>query len=45
MDGGQQNYNITVNAGMGANGTTIGQQIVEEILRYERRSGRVFARP
>jgi TP901 family phage tail tape measure protein len=44
MDGGQQNYNITVNAGMGANGTTIGQQIVEEILRYERRSGRVFAR-
>jgi hypothetical protein len=42
--GGGSTYNITVNAGMGANGTTIGQQIVEEILRYERRSGRVFAR-
>jgi phage-related protein len=38
------NYNITVNAGMGADGTRIGEQIVNEILRFERSSGRVFAR-
>lgn len=40
--GGQ--YNITVNAGMGADGTRIGEQIVKEIRRYERISGPVFAR-
>jgi len=36
--------NITVNAGMGANGNVIGQEIVEAIKRYERSSGPVFAR-
>jgi len=42
--GGKSTYNITVNAGMGADGSDIGRKIVEEILRYERSSGRVFAR-
>jgi len=42
--GGSKNYNITVNAGMGADGNNIGRKIVEEIVRYERGSGRVFAR-
>jgi TP901 family phage tail tape measure protein len=36
--------NITVNAGVGADGNRIGEQIVNEILRFERSSGRVFAR-
>jgi hypothetical protein len=35
--------NITVNAGMGANGAQIGQEIVSAIKRYERASGPVFA--
>ena len=35
--------NITVNAGMGANGASIGQEIVSAIKRYERTSGPVFA--
>lgn len=38
------NYNITVNAGMGADGQDLGRVIVDQILRYERSSGRVFAR-
>jgi phage-related protein len=42
--GGKSVYNINVNAGMGADGSDIGRKIVEEILRYERSSGRVFAR-
>ncbi len=37
-------YNINVNAGMGADGSQIGRQIVDEILKFERSSGRVFAR-
>ena len=37
-------YNITVNAGMGTDGQRVGQQIVEEIVRYEKFSGQVFAR-
>jgi hypothetical protein len=37
-------YNITVNAGMGADGSRIGEQIIREIKRYERQSGPVFAR-
>lgn len=37
-------YNITVNAGMGADGQDLGRVIVDQILRYERSSGRVFAR-
>ena len=35
--------NITVNAGLGADGSRIGEQIVKEIKRYERVSGPVFA--
>jgi hypothetical protein len=35
--------NLTVNAGMGANGQQIGQQIVEEIKRFERLNGPQFA--
>jgi len=34
--------NLTVNAGMGANGAQIGQQIVEEIKRFERSNGPQF---
>jgi hypothetical protein len=41
---GGSNINITVNAGMGANGAQIGEQIVTAIKRYERTSGPVFAR-
>lgn len=42
---GQKNtYNITVNAGMGTDGNRVGQMIVDEILKFERTSGRVFAR-
>jgi TP901 family phage tail tape measure protein len=37
------NINITVNAGMGSNGTQIGAEIVKAIKRYERASGPVFA--
>ena len=40
---GGSNINITVNAGMGANGASIGQEIVSAIKRYERTSGPVFA--
>ena len=36
--------NITVNAGLGTDGTLVGRQIVESIKRYERSSGPVFAR-
>ena len=42
--GSTNNYSITVNAGMGSDGTRIGEQIVNEILKFERSSGRVFAR-
>jgi TP901 family phage tail tape measure protein len=42
--GGGGTFNITVNAGMGADGGDIGRKIVDEIIRYERGSGRVFAR-
>lgn len=37
-------FAITVNAGMGADGTSIGEEIVKQIKRYERSSGPVFAR-
>jgi TP901 family phage tail tape measure protein len=40
---GGSSINITVNAGMGANGAQIGEQIVSAIRRYERTSGKVFA--
>lgn len=35
--------NLTVNAGIGADGTAIGREIVDIIKRYERVSGPVFA--
>jgi DNA-directed RNA polymerase subunit F len=38
------NISITVNAGLGADGQQIGKTIVNEILRFERSSGQVFAR-
>ena len=41
--GGGSNITINVNAGMGANGAQIGEQIVTAIKRYERTSGPVFA--
>ena len=43
MNGMGGNINITVNAGMGVNGAELGQQIIDEIRKSERRSGRVFA--
>ena len=36
---GQTQVNITVNAGMGANGLEIGQSIVDELKKYQRRNG------
>lgn len=41
--GGGNVYNITVNAGMGADGAAVGREIVAAIKRYERTSGPVFA--
>jgi TP901 family phage tail tape measure protein len=41
---GGMTLNLTVNAGMGADGADIGRKIVDEILRFERSSGKVFAR-
>jgi phage-related protein len=40
---GGNTYNITVNAGLGSNGTQLGAEIVSLIKRYERSSGPVFA--
>jgi TP901 family phage tail tape measure protein len=40
---GSTTFQITVNAGMGADGGRIGQQIVDEIKRFERANGPVFA--
>ena len=42
--GVQNTYAITVQAGMGANGTQIGEEIVKYISQYERGNGRVFVR-
>jgi hypothetical protein len=36
-------YNVTVNAGMGTDGVSVGREIVKAIKRYERASGPVFA--
>jgi len=36
---GQTNVNINVNAGMGADGASIGRQIVEELRKFERSNG------
>jgi hypothetical protein len=35
--------NITVNAGLGADGDAVGRVIVEQIRRFERTNGPVFA--
>lgn len=40
---GGSTINITVNAGMGTNGASLGEAIVSAIKRYERTSGPVFA--
>ncbi len=42
--GGGATVNISVNAGMGADGAAIGEQIVTAIRKYERTSGAVFAK-
>jgi hypothetical protein len=41
--GGGSTYNVTVNAGMGTDGVSVGREIVKAIKRYERASGPVFA--
>jgi hypothetical protein len=41
MGGSSQPINIVVNAGMGADGATIGDAIVNELLRYQRRNGKI----
>jgi len=43
MGGMGGNTYITVNAGMGADGAEIGNQIIDAIRKAERRSGKVFA--
>lgn len=40
---GGTNITINVTAGMGTDGAEVGRQIVDAILKYERRSGPVFA--
>lgn len=42
LGGNTHNISVTVNAGMGANGTQIGKQIVDEIKKYERANGAVW---
>jgi TP901 family phage tail tape measure protein len=42
-NGGGNNFTITVNAGMGSDGGRIGQLIVDEIKKFERSNGPVFA--
>lgn len=37
------NINVTVNAGIGTDGASVGREIVTAIKKYERASGRVFA--
>lgn len=37
-------YNVTVNAGMGTDGSRVGEAVVKAIKAYERSSGPVFAR-
>jgi hypothetical protein len=41
--GGGAVYNVTVNAGIGTDGVSVGREIVKAIKRYERASGPVFA--
>lgn len=42
--GGNSTFNISINAGMGADGAALGEQIVTAIRKYERTSGAVFAK-
>ena len=42
--GANVTYAINVNAGMGTNGTQVGQEIIKAISQFERGNGRVFAR-
>lgn len=44
--GGKANpvINVTVNAGMGTDGVAVGKQVVDAILKYERTTGKIFAR-
>jgi TP901 family phage tail tape measure protein len=42
--GNKNTFNISVNAGIGSDGKRIGQEIVQEILKYEKLSGKVFVR-
>ena len=44
MGGGGTVYNITVHAGMGTDGPSVGEAIVRAIRKYERVSGPVFVR-
>ena len=37
-------FNVTVNAGVGTDGAAVGKQIVDLIQKYERTSGKVYAR-
>ena len=41
--GSVNNFNITVNAGIGTNPTQVGKEIVDAIKRFEKTSGPVFA--
>jgi hypothetical protein len=41
--GSSTTYNVTVNAGMGADGANIGREIVEAVKVFERRNGPVFS--
>jgi hypothetical protein len=36
--------NVVVNAGMGTDGAAVGKQVVDAILKYERTTGKIFAR-
>ena len=41
--GGGSVVNVTVNAGIGTNGATVGKDIINTILAYERTNGKVWA--
>jgi hypothetical protein len=40
---GGHTFNVTINAGMGTNGTEVGRQFVDYVRQYERVSGKVFS--
>jgi phage-related minor tail protein len=41
MGGGGTTINLTVNAGMGADGRNISDTIVNELIKYQRRNGKI----